>query len=80
MPIRAFSRSSTTSMNSPTCIATQGLEVVRECVCVCFLDRLWVEYHRLGRPANRVFTLERLKVAEAFCVDLALLKVNRALS
>ena len=29
---------------------------------------------------NQVFTLERLKVAEAFCVDLALLKVNRALS
>ena len=29
---------------------------------------------------DRVFTLERLKVAEAFCVDLALLKVDRALS
>ena len=29
---------------------------------------------------NRVFTLERPKVAEAFCVDLALLEVDRALS
>ena len=50
------------------------------------LDPLWVEVGAVSClfglfwPIYRVFTLERLKVAEAFCVDLALLKVNRALS